>query len=151
MSFIRAKLLLIFICSISVSSGTVITLDDRFTKMEAKIFQLEEKVTVLEARNAQLETQVKEQETILISVLVQTRDHSESGSLKSIFKNREAAIRSTGKSGISRTCRELRAADPTLSSGMQWIDPDGQGVGEDPIYVHCNMTSGIYTFSPLFL
>ncbi|KAK4011383.1 hypothetical protein OUZ56_020497 [Daphnia magna] len=25
---------------------------------------------------------------------------------------------------------------------MYWIDPDGQGVGDDPIYVFCNMTTG---------
>lgn len=41
-----------------------------------------------------------------------------------------------------RTCRELRATDPTLTSGMYWIDPDGQGVGEDPINVYCDMTTG---------
>ena len=41
-----------------------------------------------------------------------------------------------------RTCRELRAADPTLTSGMHWIDPDGQGIGDDPILVYCDMTKG---------
>jgi hypothetical protein len=34
-------------------------------------------------------------------------------------------------------------SNPSLQSGMQWIDPDGQGVGDDPIYVYCDMTSGI--------
>ena len=42
-----------------------------------------------------------------------------------------------------RTCRELRAADPSLHSGMHWIDPERQGVGDDPIYIYCNMTTGI--------
>jgi hypothetical protein len=46
------------------------------------------------------------------------------------------------KSAISRTCREPHLADPSLSSGMHWIDPDGQGVGDDPIYVYCDMTTG---------
>jgi hypothetical protein len=41
-------------------------------------------------------------------------------------------------------CRELRATDPSsLPFGMHWIDPDGQGVGDDSIFVYCNMTSGI--------
>ncbi len=53
--------------------------------------------------------------------------------------SRQLAWRSAS---ILRTCREIRAADPSLSSGMYWIDPDGQGVGDDPIYVHCDMTSG---------
>ena len=50
---------------------------------------------------------------------------------------------SVGRSvSFPRTCRELRASDPTLTSGMHWIDPDGQGVGDDPIYVYCNMATG---------
>ncbi len=48
--------------------------------------------------------------------------------------NGETAIRSAGKSGTPRTCRELRATDPSLPSGMHWIDPDGQGLDNDPIY-----------------
>ena len=47
-----------------------------------------------------------------------------------------------GRAAIYRTCRETRTADPSLSSGMYSVDPDGQGVGDDPIYVYCNMTSG---------
>jgi hypothetical protein len=46
------------------------------------------------------------------------------------------------KSFMVRTCQELRAADPTLKSDMYWIDPDGQGVGDDPIRVHCDMATG---------
>ena len=51
--------------------------------------------------------------------------------------------RSVGKSvSFLRTCRELLAADPLLTPGMHWIDPDGQGVGDDPIYVYCDMVKG---------
>ncbi len=46
------------------------------------------------------------------------------------------------KNSMPRTCREARAADPSLNSGMYWIDPDGQGVGDDPIYVYCDMAKG---------
>ena len=46
------------------------------------------------------------------------------------------------KNAILRTCREILAADQSLSSGMHWIDPDGQEVGDSPIYVYCDMTSG---------
>jgi hypothetical protein len=72
---------------------------------------------------------------------------------KSIENYRQNVIQSSGKSGIPRTCRELRATNPSLSSGMQWIDPDGQGIGDDPIYVFCDMSSGIYfvIFIYLFL
>ena len=43
---------------------------------------------------------------------------------------------------IFRTCKELRQADPSLDSGMYWIDPDGHGVGDDSIYVQCDMATG---------
>ena len=45
---------------------------------------------------------------------------------------------------IHRTCHEARAADLSFDSGMYWIDPDGEGVGDDPNYVHCNKTTGNY-------
>ena len=51
-------------------------------------------------------------------------------------------ISSTARNGIPRTCREAHLADPSLTSGMHWIDPDGQAVGDDPIYVYCDMISG---------
>jgi hypothetical protein len=52
-------------------------------------------------------------------------------------------IHSSGKSAsIQRTCREVRLANPSLTSGMYWIDPDGQGVGDDPIFVYCDMATG---------
>ena len=148
MSFIQTgMLILIVMCFITFSSGSVISLEDRLTKleiqfiqMEEKNIQLEEKVTELEGKNAQLEIKVQEQENILISLLGQT-NQSESD-LKLLPNNRQNAIQSSGKSGIPRTCRELRATDPSLPSGMQWIDPDGQGIGDDPIYVYCDMTSG---------
>ena len=48
------------------------------------------------------------------------------------------------KNAIFRTCRELHQGDPSLASGMYWIDPDGQGIGDDPIYVECDMSIGRY-------
>ena len=150
MSFIQVLgILLILMCSVTFSMGTAVSMEDRLTNLETKYFQmeeknirLEEKVTELEAKNVHLETKVKEQEKILISLLIQT-NQSESGS-KSIFGNHQTAIRSTGKmNGTARTCEELRAADPSLPSGMYSIDPDGQNYGIEPLPVYCNMTSGI--------
>ena len=39
-----------------------------------------------------------------------------------------------------KTCAEMRKANPFLKSGMFWIDPDGHGIGDDPIRVYCDMT-----------
>jgi hypothetical protein len=102
------------------------------------------KVAQLEAKNVQLESKVQEQENILTFLLQATELPVSATGSKLSLSNREFVIQSTDKmSGIPRTCRELRATDPSLSSGMHWIDPDGQGVGDDPIYVYCNMSSGI--------
>ena len=90
-----------------------------------------------------LETKVNEQETI-INFLLQANELpvSPTGSKSIVANTRQNVIQSSGKSGISRTCRELRAANPSIASGMQWIDPDGQGIGDDPIYVYCDMSIG---------
>ncbi len=92
-----------------------------------------------------LEAKVQEQETILNFLLQENELPISSTGSKSIENYRQKIIQSNGKSGIPRTCRELRAANPSLSSGMQFIDPDGQGIGDDPIYVYCDMSSGKFS------
>ena len=59
----------------------------------------------------------------------------------------EIGNRPVATAAVPRTCREARSGDPTLNSGMYWIDPDGQGVGDGPIYVYCDMNSGKTFFS----
>lgn len=54
-----------------------------------------------------------------------------------------------GKMPISlkpRTCYDVRKLNPALQSGFYWIDPDGESIGEDPIYVYCDMASGSLLF-----
>lgn len=41
-----------------------------------------------------------------------------------------------------RSCHEIQLTNPSLSSGMYWIDPDGQGIGDGPIYVYCDVKAG---------
>ena len=63
------------------------------------------------------------------------------------MQNEQKICSSTSSSvrgaSIPRTCNEAQSGDPTLSSGMYWIDPDGQGIGDSPIYVYCDMAKGI--------
>ncbi len=99
------------------------------------------KVIQLEAKNVQLEVKIQDQERILTSLL-EAAELPVSTDSKLFPVKKEISVRSIGRSGIPRTCRELQAIDPSTSSGMHWIDPDGQGVGDDPIYVYCDMTSG---------
>ena len=83
---------------------------------------LESKVRRLEANVARLQTKVNEQESLLLALKGERQ------------QPREIAIH--------RSCHEAHAANPSLPSGMYWIDPDGHGVGDDPINVFCDMTSG---------
>lgn len=99
-----------------------------------KVSQLEFKVTGLEAK-------VEEQQ-LLLSILQEK--------LKSINATNSVSksiVESTAKNSMQQTCHEIRLADPILTSGMYWIDPDGQGVGDDPIYVYCDMTTGKYSLA----
>ena len=99
-----------------------------------------------------LEAKVQEQETILNFLLKANKLPIPPTGSKSIASNyRQNVIQSNGRSGIPRTCRELRAANPSLASGMQWIDPDGQGIGDDPIFVYCDMSTGKFRHFHLFL
>ena len=43
---------------------------------------------------------------------------------------------------MPRSCAEAHSADPALQSGNYYVDPDGTNVGDDPIYVYCDMSTG---------
>jgi hypothetical protein len=102
-------------------------------------------VTKLEAKNVQLEFKIQEQEKLLNYLLRQTNRPVPVADSLSVPNNLKSPVPSTdsNKSGTPRTCKELRVIDPSLPSGMYSIDPDGQGVGDNPIYVYCDMMSGI--------
>ncbi len=98
------------------------------TNFEAKFHQLEDKNRQLEEKVIRLESKVQQLESV--------------NALRENMAASKSVDPLTGRNAIPRTCREARLADPSLDSGMHWIDPDGQGVGDDPIYVHCDMTTG---------
>ena len=43
---------------------------------------------------------------------------------------------------LPRTCQEMLTTLPTLQSGDYTVDPDGTNVGDAPISVYCNMSTG---------
>jgi hypothetical protein len=52
-------------------------------------------------------------------------------------------LNKAGPNGVMpRSCYEVRMADPSLPTDVYWIDPDGQDIGEDPIQVNCDMSTG---------
>lgn len=44
---------------------------------------------------------------------------------------------------FARTCLELLSLDPNTTSDYYWIDPDGPRNGMGPIYVYCDISSGM--------
>ena len=86
-------------------------------EMETKVTNLEEKNVLLEEKVKQLDGKVRQLET------------------------RPNPI-STVQKSIHRSCHEMFAADPSLISRFYSIDPDGNGAGDDPINVYCEMTTG---------
>ncbi len=132
------------ICKKKYSFQLYYSLDSTFLLKEI----VEEKVNHLEDENkqlkeivTQLKTKIGQQDSILTDLLENRRQDKES--LKLFSKNVLLENPTSGKSAaMPRTCREARLSNPALTSGMYWIDPDGQGVGDDPISVYCNMTSG---------
>lgn len=96
------------------------------------------KIQNLEANVTRLEKKVQQQELQLF-VLVDRERHKHKTLSTSVDLNKQ---NSAPRNVYHRTCHEARAANASLVSGMHWIDPDGQGVGDDPIYVHCNFTTG---------
>jgi hypothetical protein len=69
-------------------------------------------------------------------------EQSEKTSSSKEFDEIITQLQQSGRSAMPRTCREAHLADPSLPSAMYWIDPDGQAVGDAPIYVDCDMDSG---------
>ncbi|XP_057373212.1 uncharacterized protein LOC130694063 [Daphnia carinata] len=88
--------------------------------LEAKIIDLETKVGRLEAK-------IEKQDSLL-AVLEKGRNPFEDNNNQHRRPN-----------ATLRTCYEILVANPSYLSGMYWIDPDGQGIGDPPIYVHCDM------------
>jgi hypothetical protein len=102
--------------------------------LEAKVVTLETKVTRLEAK-------VEQQESQIAALMLKEREKDQSSSTKKFTMSVELN-QNYKRNAIFRTCQELRSSNPLLESGMYWIDPDGQGVGDDAIHVFCDMKSG---------
>ena len=100
-------------------------LETKVRNLESKIIRLEEKVDLQERRLHNLTEQLAVAE-LELSKIVESSDGNNNQQKNSIY----------------RTCHEAHTADPSLETGMHWIDPDGNGFGNEPIRVHCNMTTG---------
>ncbi|XP_057365355.1 uncharacterized protein LOC130686079 [Daphnia carinata] len=108
--------------------------------MQARIEQLEKnyikvkehlegKIIDLETKVGRLEAKIEKQDSLLA---VLKKGHKPLKDNIDINQHRR-------QNATLRTCHEIHVANPSYPSGMYWIDPDGQGVGDPPIHVHCYM------------
>ena len=68
--------------------------------------------------------------------------------LETELEDLRSNVESFLQNGIQfKSCVEMRQANPFLKSGFFWIDPDGHGIGDDPINVYCDMDKGIQVVS----
>ena len=98
---------------------------------------LEAKVKSLERNVTQLNILIKQQQ-VLLATLSSERPVNHVSSVDNSNRHLHRQHNS-----IYRTCHEARVANSTLTSGVYWIDPDGQGIGDAPILVDCDMEKGI--------
>lgn len=86
------------------------------------------------------DARVLEQHTNLISNLEElTKKQAD------IIKSLDFTINQQGLGAndyVRRSCLEIRSFNPSLPSGMYWIDPDGQEAGDAPIVAFCDMNTG---------
>ncbi|XP_046461360.1 uncharacterized protein LOC124207781 isoform X2 [Daphnia pulex] len=117
--------------------GTVMA---RLDQLEAKVLDQELQLNSANDQINSLKEQVQRLESVLLVNI--------SNNLKSrITEDKTSKV--IGVSPYSaifspRTCLEARDSGlPEFKeSGMYWIDPDGIGIGDGAIYVHCDMKTG---------
>ena len=119
--------------------------------MKATVDALVIRVDSQATRIVKLEQQLAKVNERIDRIMENDEDDDNSSSSKSAAT--QQLIRPQSVQTQYRTCSELKSAtlrnyreigfeDVPIKSGYYWIDVDGQGVGERPIYVYCNMTDG---------
>nr|CAH0107150.1 unnamed protein product [Daphnia galeata] len=138
--FIRSSILVLLLWS-TCSNSAVLSMDEKYAHLEEKIAKLEDKYahfeTLIKIKDQQHDILAKE-----VSQLKLALENKTSSSKSVTSLNDVNSLPSALKNIMPRTCHEAKLGDPSIKSGMQWIDPDGQGIGDDPIYVYCDMSSG---------
>ena len=112
----------------SIVDAKMEIVNDRITKQDKLIQNLQREQTKFESIIANLQNQVEQ----LLNAQ-KLSDTNERSAVKDINSKVNAPW---------RNCEEIRAADPTATSGNYQIDPDGWTVGDGLISVFCDMTTG---------
>lgn len=117
-------------------------IEAKFRRMESRLEEPETRLTITEERISQLEIVFEQvnhtthQIAVVPPVIYLQHPQETVNVTQSACPERSPSL--------PRTCFDLRKSDPKLPSGLYWIDPDGEKIGEPPIQVFCNMTSGTF-------
>ena len=118
---------------------------DIVKKLLQRIVTLEDKVHNLEKEQEQKDETIADLSFKLEGVIKELRQQSESGTTVDVsdpaLEERVEKLEQLSKFKTLRSCAELKARGLTLS-GLYDIDPDGEGIGYEPIRVFCDFESG---------
>ncbi|XP_046451009.1 contactin-associated protein-like 4 [Daphnia pulex] len=146
-TLIRSSVLVVLLWS-TCSYCAVPTSEEKYAHLESKIAQLEARLdhfeNVIKVKDHQHD--ILAENVSQLQLALQHERQTTSKLVTSINVNdrsNQLAVERT----VARTCQEAILADSSLNSGMYWIDPDGQGYGDAPIYVYCDMSKGTTSIS----
>ncbi|XP_032784058.2 uncharacterized protein LOC116921819 [Daphnia magna] len=135
----------LLILALSTCFTAALDLQAKVEKLEKNYVKIKEhleaKIIVLETKVSRLEAKVKKQDSLLA---VLKKGHKPLKDNVDINEHRR-------HNATLRTCHEIHVANPSYPSGMYWIDPDGQGIGDPPIHVHCYMEDNWYPPGTTFI
>ena len=107
----------------------------------------------------QIESALKEEHQQVQRLLMEENAHLKSKyevlatQIQTILSKYDSSCRETNKqqhermNTIPRSCSEILFSDPSAKSGNYNVDPDGTDVGDDPIFVYCDMiNSGLCVY-----
>ena len=105
----------------------------RFDQLEAKVAKVDQH----ESRISSLEIQVDQ----LMKKNSDLEEKNKQLILAAAVEKLSVTDDVTRRDFVPRSCFEVKAMNPTVQSGMHYIDPDGRIDGDPPISVYCDMTT----------
>ena len=111
--------------------------------MKKKNVEFELEIGQLKKKNIELEQKLE-------SILTMPTPDDESSNY-GLSKQNAVATSSApgGRYYMPRSCYEIKASNPNATTGLYFIDPDGQIDGDDAVQVHCDMATGELLYKAL--
>ncbi len=122
----------------------ILNLETKLKNQEALLTKSANRLTQLEAEEAERKRYAASLDVkgvLPTGLLGSLREPPSNGEAVTLVESQVVATR---PASMPRTCFAALKVNPSFPSGMYWIDPDGERMGDPPIQVYCNMTTGKY-------